>query len=267
MQDAIHILGARGSVPVCDPPFARYGGQTTCFVLRLNGEAVILDAGSGMMELDRCLTPGENRASLLLTHPHADHLLGLPLCPAVLRPDFRLDVYAAARGGLSPEEQVSALLSPPLWPVDPSGLPADIRFHALPEALELGSLTVRSMEGCHPGGVSLLRISGSGKSVVLVTDCTLSEALLPRLTEFASGCDVLLCDGQYTDAEWETRAGFGHSTCRAAAALGKACGARKTVIIHHDPGHTDEMLDAAQAALKAEYPNCTFARAGEEVEL
>lgn len=267
LKNAIHILGARGSVPVCGPAYSRYGGQTTCFFLRLNGEAVILDAGSGMMELDRCLAPGENHAALLLTHPHADHLLGLPLCPAVLRPDFRLDIYAAVHEGRSPKEQVHAYTAPPLWPVTTDSLPGDIRFHELPETLVLGSLTVRSMEGCHPGGVSLLRISGGGRSVVLVTDCTPKDELLPRLTEFARDCDVLLCDGQYSEAEWVTRSGFGHSTFRAAAALGKACNAGKTIIIHHDPGHTDDMLDAAQAAMKTEYPSCIFARAGEEIAL
>ena len=267
MKDTIHILGARGSVPVAGPAFARYGGQTTCFFLRLNGEGVILDAGSGLMELDRCLAPGENRASLLLTHPHADHLLGLPLCPAVLRPGFRLDLYAAEHEGRSAEEQIRAFLSPPLWPVGPDQLPGDIRFHALPDTLALGSLTVRSMEGCHPGGVSLLRISGGGKSVVLVTDCTLRPALLPRLTAFAADCDVLLCDGQYSEEEWKTRSDFGHSTCRAAAELGRACHAGKTLIIHHDPCRTDAMLEAMQASLAEEYPSCTFARAGEEVEL
>ena len=267
LKDAIHVLGARGSVPVCGSSFARYGGQTTCFFLRLNGEAILLDAGSGMMELDGCLLPGEDHASLLLTHPHADHLLGFPLCPAVMRPDFCLDVYAAAHGGLSAEQQVSALMSPPLWPIQPQKLPCTIRFHALPESMALGGVTVKTMEGVHPGGVSLLRISGNGKSVVLITDCTLTDVLLPQLTEFAADCDVLLCDGQYSDEEWESRSGFGHSTYRAAAALGKACRAGRTVIIHHDPGRTDEMLDAAQAALQVEYPNCTFARAGEEITL
>ena len=267
MKDAIHILGARGSVPICGPSFARYGGQTTCFLLRLNGEALILDAGSGLMELESCLLPGENHASLLLTHPHADHLLGFPLCPAVMRPDFCLDVYAAVRNGLSPEDQISAFMSPPLWPITPQKLPCTLRFHALPETLLLGGVTVKTMEGEHPGGVSLFRISGCGKSVVLVTDCTLSAELLPRVTDFAADCDVLLCDGQYSDEEWAARASFGHSTFRAAAEFGKACRAGRTVIVHHDPGHTDAMLDAAQAALQAEYPNCTFARAGEEIEL
>ena len=265
LKNTLHILGARGSVPTGGPDFARYGGQTTCFFLRLGGEAVILDAGSGLMELERCLLPGEDHAAMVLTHPHADHLLGLPLCPAVMRPDFRLELYAAVRGGLSPEAQVRALMSPPLWPVGPDSLPGQIRFHALPEALELGSLSVRSMEGDHPGGVSLLRITGGGRSVVLATDCTLSEALLPRLIQFAEGCDLLLCDGQYCEAEWETRSSFGHSTWRAAAELGRACRAGRTVIVHHDPCRTDEMLDAAQAEIRAEFQSCTFARAGEEI--
>ena len=267
-QDAsVTILGARGSVPVSGGEFLRYGGATTCVLVRLAGQAVVLDAGTGLLELPSRLKDGERRIPLLLSHPHADHLLGLPLCPLLLQPEFRLEVYAARRGGRGAEEQVRTLMSPPLWPIGPEKLPSPPVFHDLPHRLELGGVTVESMEGVHPDGVSLLRLTGGGRRVVFATDCTLTAALLPRLTDFARDCDLLLCDGQYSDAEWSGRAGFGHSTWTAAARLGSACGAGEVRVIHHDPGHTDDELDAAAGELRRIHPNCGFARAGEEVLL
>lgn len=264
---SVTILGARGSVPVSGGEFVGYGGATTCVLVRLAGQCVVLDAGTGLLSLPPLLGSEERRVPLLLSHPHADHLLGLPLCPLLFRPDFRLEVYAARRQGMGAEEQVRALMSPPLWPVGPESLPSPPVFYQLPAQLELGGITVESMEGVHPGGVSLLRLTGGGRRVIFVTDCTLTDGLLPRLTDFARDCDLLLCDGQYSDAEWPDRAEFGHSTWTAAARLGRACGAKQVRVIHHDPARTDRELDAAAAQLRCIHPDCVFARAGEEVLL
>lgn len=264
---SVTILGARGSVPVSGGDFLRYGGATTCVLVRLAGQAVVLDAGTGLMDLPALLGSGEHGVPLLLSHPHADHLLGLPMCPLLFQPDFRLDMYAARRNGLGAEEQARALLSPPLWPVGPECLPSPPAFYDLPPRLEVGPITVESMEGVHPGGVSLLRLTGGGRRVVFVTDCTITESLLPTLTDFARDCDLLLCDGQYSDAEWPSRAGFGHSTWTAAARLGRDSGAKQVRVIHHDPAHTDRQLDAAEEELRRIHLDCTFAHAGEEVLL
>ncbi|MDD6188611.1 MAG: MBL fold metallo-hydrolase [Clostridiales bacterium] len=267
-QDAsVTILGARGSIPVSGEEFLRFGGATTCILIRLAGQAVVLDAGTGLLALPEFLKDEESRISLLLSHPHADHLLGLPLCPLLSRPGFRFDIYAARRGGFGVEEQVRSLMSPPLWPIGPERLPAPPVFYDLPPRLELGSITVDCMEGIHPGGVSLFRLTGGGRRVVFATDCTLTDDLIPTLTEFARDCDLLLCDGQYSDAEWPSRAGFGHSTWTAAARLGRDCGAKQIRVIHHDPSHTDSLLNAAEEELRQIHPNCAFAHVKEEVLL
>lgn len=307
MQSAVIILGARGSVPVSGPSFQKYGCATTCFLLRLNGRSVLVDAGTGLMNLPDAELSAPS-LPLLLTHPHADHLSGLPLCPYVMRSGKRLNVYAARHGGLNGREQVLRLLSPPLWPVTPDQLPAEFRFHDLPPSLDLygehgpercgtqneanssldlygehgagpdsgtnnepgndaGIIHVERMEGIHPGGVSLLRVSGGGKSVVIMTDCTLTKDLCPRAAAFARDCALLLCDGQYSPAEWPRVSGFGHSTWPDAAQFGRLCGARQVRVIHHDPRRTDEELDRAAGELREIHPRCAFAREGEEIVL
>ena len=264
---SVMILGTRGSVPVSGGDFLRYGGATTCVLVRLAGQVIVLDAGTGLMALPGLLGAEEQRVSLLLSHPHADHLLGLPMCPLLFQPGFRMELCAARRDGRGAEEQIRAFMSPPLWPVGPECLPAQLVFRDLPERLELGAVTVDTMEGIHPGGVSLFRLTGGGRRVVFATDCTLTDGLLPSLTDFARDCDLLLCDGQYSDSEWPARSAFGHSTWTAAARLGSACGAKTVRVIHHDPARTDGQLDAAAAELHRIHPNCDFARTGEEVLL
>ena len=112
-----------------------------------------------------------------------------------------------------------------------------------------------------------MKLGVGGKSVVFVPDCELTDGLFPALSEFAGGCTLLLCDGQYSGEEWASRPGFGHSSWNRAIQLGLACGAKKIRIIHHDPFHTDSMLTEAGSRFSALHPDCSFALAREEIEL
>lgn len=266
MNNSVRILGARGSIPVSGPAFSRYGGDTTCVLVRLGGQEILLDAGTGLMSL-----PPETMEApalpLLLTHYHIDHLLGFPLCPYILRPGKRLDIYGMTRHGADAKEAVSRLLSRPLWPVGPEGLPAEMVFHPLPETMDIGPVRVETMEGLHPDGVTLFRLTGDGRSIALVTDCTLTRENLPAVSRFVRDCDLLLCDGQYSEEEWPARSGFGHSTWRMAARLAAASGARQVRILHHDVTHTDEILARADREVRAICPACQLAVQGEEIPL
>ena len=259
-------MGARGSVPVSDPAFARYGGATTSVLVQAGETSIVLDAGTGILRL-----PPEVLANpaltLLLTHAHLDHINGLSMCPYVLCEHNTLDIYAAKQDGADIADVLFKLYSPPVWPVTPDRFSAALRCHALESAFRIGDVQVETMAGVHPGGVQLFRLNVDGKSIVFATDCTLTDSIRPAVVCFAKGCDLLLCDGQYSDAEWPVRKGFGHNTWKVAAQLGVDCGAVCTRIVHHDPSHNDAVLDAAAAEVRTINPNCEFAREGEVIAL
>lgn len=259
----VTLLGVRGSAPACDiARFGKYGCGTVCVLLRMAGETIVLDAGSGLMDLD---VP-EGRCTILLSHAHVDHLLGLPACPKLYEPGFAAAIYAAARGG-GPREQVSALMTPPLWPVGPEAFRAAVAWRPLPEgAFQLGRVEVSHTPGNHPGGVTLFRLSAGGRSMVYATDCELDEATKTALIPFAKGCDLLLCDAQYTDEEYADKAGWGHSAVSMALGFSAACGAKRTVLLHHAPERTDAALDALAETLK-DRPDCALGRQGETFSL
>ncbi|MGN1230471.1 MAG: MBL fold metallo-hydrolase, partial [Anaerotignum sp.] len=85
-EASVRILGTRGSIPVGGKAFQKYGGATTCVLVRLAGQVIVLDAGTGLLSLPSYLKKKENQVSLLLSHPHADHLLGFPMCSLMLEP-------------------------------------------------------------------------------------------------------------------------------------------------------------------------------------
>ena len=263
---SVVILGARGSVPVSAPWYAAYGGATTCVLVRLAEQFIILDAGTGILRLPPDAL-AQQHLTLLLTHVHLDHLNGLSMCPFVMMKDRELDVYASPADGSEIGDVLRKLYCPPVWPVLPEALAASLRYHPLPDAFALGGVRVTTLDGVHPGGVKLIRLSAGGKSVVFATDCTLTEAFYPEAVRFAEGCDLLLCDGQYSAEEFRLRSGFGHNAWLTAAKLGADCGAKQMRVVHHDPSHNDAALDAAEREAQRVNPACRFAHEGEEISL
>ena len=265
-NQTVTILGTRGSVPICGPDYVKYGGATTCVLVRLAGTVIALDAGTGLLKLpaDVLALPTLN---LLLTHVHLDHVLGLPMSPYVMTRGKRVELYAAQRGGMTVYEALKRVYSPPAWPITPDCFAAELALHPVAPEFTVGGVTVRSMEGVHPGGVTLFRLSAGGKSVVFMTDCTITPATRPQLLEFAADCDLLLCDGQYSADEWAGREDFGHSRWIAALHLAADCGAKMLRIVHHDPTHTDAFLDAVAGNIQDHDGAYGFAREGEVITL
>ena len=263
---SVSILGSRGSIPVSGERFTRYGGATCCVAVHTDNTFAVLDAGTGLMELLDYLH-GEKQIHLFLTHCHIDHILGLPLCPAALSSQYQFHIYGADRNECDIASQIRSLMSPPLWPVGPAQLPADFVFHPVRSKMEINGMVIETMEGCHPGGVTVYRLTVNGRRIVYMTDCTITEENRAALLEFCSDCDLLLCDGQYSDEQWLTRSNFGHNRWTQVARFGLECGAKTTRVLHHDPTHSDQTLDRARSEVRTISPACDLAFDREEIIL
>ncbi len=71
---------------------------------------------------------------------------------------------------------------------------------------------------------------------------TLEEDWISGLA-LARDASLLIHDGQYTDAEYPDHIGWGHSSLSHAISFARRSGARRTVLFHHDPMHSDAQLD------------------------
>ncbi len=263
----MRLLGVRGTLPVHGPEFVRFGGATSCVLLRAGGETIILDAGTGLSGRDWDNFFPEKRCTLLITHSHVDHLMGFPVFPPLFDPTVTCGIYLRTRQERTARAQIEALMSPPLWPVDTGSMGAELSFHDVPPAFSIGPVAVETMESCHPGGSSIYKLSLDGVSVVYATDYEPESDAPEDFCAFARGCTLLLLDAQYTQEEYSHTRGFGHSTIPRSAQIARACGARQTLLIHHDPKRTDSQLLALETAVRTQYANVRFGRGGEEVLL
>lgn len=264
---SVRLLGVRGTVPVHGPEFTRFGGGTSCVLLKAGGRGIILDAGTGLSaRAFRDFYSGK-QFSILISHAHADHLMGFPVFTPFFDPGCQCDVYLRTRADHTARQQIETLMAPPLWPVRTDAFRAELTFHDVPETFRLGPVRVDTLESCHPGGSVIYKLSYGGVSVVYATDYEPQSAAPRDFCTFAKGCSLLMIDAQYTDEEYPKYRGFGHSTLERSAEIARRCEAAQTILVHHDPGRTDSQLLNLEETLQKAYPDIRLGRAGEEVIL
>ncbi|MBR1691512.1 MAG: MBL fold metallo-hydrolase [Lachnospiraceae bacterium] len=257
---SVTFLGTRGSVPVNGKEYERYGGATSCVRVLAGNEEIYLDAGSGIVQ---ARPEQDTHITVLFSHLHLDHVQGLPFFPALAQAGRPIALYAADREGISGQEAIDRLFSPPLWPCRISDYPAEVSFHPLQSRFSIGSVPVTTMPSFHPGGATIYRLAYQGKSLVYATDFEHTGEKIQELIRFAQDADLLIYDGQYTQEEYEKRKGYGHSTASVGGEIAAAARVKQFFITHHDPRHTDDWF----MQMERQNPQITYAKDGEEILL
>ena len=261
----LSVLGVRGSMPIEGKAFELYGGATTCFKIQAGNEEIYLDAGSGIVNAKPL---PDSRITILLTHMHLDHIVGLPFFSALAQKNRPIDIYAQERSGLNTQAAIDKLISPPFWPLTVGAYPANINFLALPKnSFSIGAVKIDFMEGNHPQGSTIYRLTCAGKSLVCATDFEHTAESCAALADFAKDCDLLLYDAQYLETEYDKYRGYGHSTPTAGLAVADKARAKKILFVHHDPRRDDESLKTMEREAVKLNENAAFAKIGEEIFL
>jgi ribonuclease BN (tRNA processing enzyme) len=81
------------------------------------------------------------------------------------------------------------------------------------------------------------------------------------------GADLVIYDSTYTDAEFPSKRGWGHSTWQEGVRLVKMAGARRLAIFHHDPDHEDHFMEDVEASALSAWPGCFVARDNMRINL
>jgi ribonuclease BN (tRNA processing enzyme) len=257
----VRIWGSRGSIASPGAATARYGGNTSCVEVRLkDGSLLMLDVGTGArllgVELMRDPPPAIH---LLLTHLHVDHLEGLGFFAPIWSPDTELHIYGPRSPVQSLDERIAMYFSPPLFPVHLNDVPANVTFHDAEGEWQIGDGRISAQPILHPGPTVGYRIEDDDRVLTYLTDHepalgTDLERVAPEWisgSSLAFGADVLLHDCQYTDDEYGSKVGWGHTSVSQVALFADKAKVDRLILFHHDPMRSDDEIDAMVAAVQA----------------
>jgi phosphoribosyl 1,2-cyclic phosphodiesterase len=267
---SFRVWGCRGSLPVPGAATLRYGGETSCYELRgSDGARLVVDCGSGMRSLGDTMMAEGPPATLdvLISHLHFDHLIGLGFFAPLLTGRTRVTLHAA----MEPELLAAALgrlYGPPLWPVR---IPGDFPVGTLrigAGMTRVGPAEVTHFPLSHPGGATGYRMALGGIVVCTVTDHEHGDATLDAAVRTAvQDADLMIYDAAYTDAEYESRRGWGHSTWEEAARVAASANVRNTLLVHHSTQADDAGMDAKALPTAGPGRSLVLARDGMVIEL
>ena len=264
---------------------ATYGGNTTCVEVRVGGELVILDMGTGLRELGlglmgETIKKGGLKGTILQSHVHWDHIQGYPFWPQLYMPRAAFRNDFAFYGGLDWEKSLHLALrdqmSSPMFPVphleiEQTGMRMGFNTVHDGKKIEIRTQGDDDMHGPTPAARTVLcrklnhpqetygyRLEYGGKILVFATDHEPYGGKEPHrgLLALAKDADVFITDCQYTLDEYDgaggkvQKHGWGHSYPEYIARVADMAKVKKVVTTHHDPQASDVRIEEIARAVE-----------------
>jgi phosphoribosyl 1,2-cyclic phosphodiesterase len=299
----VRFWGVRGSYPVPGPRTVRYGGNTACVEVQAGVHTIILDAGTGIINLGaellmRARANGNKPlvATLFFSHMHHDHTQGFPFFRPAYAGASTLHILGPKVFQSDLEETLSHAMLPPSFPISLDDLaslkimrnigesnivllghtPSDVRvLNLYHNEIDTSPdiVRVRTYHSyAHPkNGVNIYHISWRGKSVVYATDTEGYVQNDQRLVKFAQNADLLIHDAQYRHEDYvdlnNPKQGWGHSTPEMACAVAREANVKQLVLFHHEPTYDDNKVAEIERHAQTMHANTCAAYEGLEIRI
>ena len=259
----ISLWGARGDVSVVRPQTRQYGVNTLCVQIECDGaDTLILDGGIGLHWLGNTLLAesfgsGKGTAHIFFSHTNWSHIQGVPFFVPLLIPGN--SIYLYGRGGSYGTQKILCdQMSPAYCPVPnffDNAIGADVKVSDLTESpIRLKSLLVEYAEiGQFHGSPRLgYRISDEANTIAYIPAIEYSDDAVRTVAHtLANDADLLIHDAYYSDEEYQTQQGRGHSCPRQALEVAQSTSAKRLLLFNHHPERTDQALDDAASTLNS----------------
>ena len=260
----VKFWGVRGSIPTPGVKYIKYGGNTPCVEMRLpDNKLFIFDAGTGIRELGSMISSGEEKvkAYIFLSHFHWDHIQGLPFfIPSYINGN-EIIILGMDMKDVRLDKIISDQMESIYFPIKLQSLSAQIKFQIISEgSLIIDGVRVDTMYLNHPGQAMGFVVSWGKVKICYFTDNELVPKLATKnsnlkyksdtkekILKLISGADLLIHDAQYTDEEYKTKVGWGHSSFSEVLSLAREGSVHRLALFHHDPDHFDEKIDVLVA--------------------
>jgi phosphoribosyl 1,2-cyclic phosphodiesterase len=204
--------------------------------------------------------------------------------------NFQIIVYGPPARDKSLKDLFKFQMNSEYFPVPLGDLNAQIVMQEVREPFRLDDLQITSFYMNHPAMTLAFKIFDGEKTFVFATDnepyrYTLHAArkdplaaqygaeLDQKFVDFITGADVVVCDAQYTQEEYRSKIGWGHSPIESVVEFAIKAHVKQLALFHHDPSHDDAAIDAivlhAQRliSLQKSSVQCFGAAEGMEIKL
>lgn len=283
-EAVIRFWGVRGTLPVPGEKAVHYGGNTNCVTLSLGKKHFfIFDAGTGIKKLSNHLIHQKKfpiAAKIFISHPHYDHINGIPFFVPLYMKGNEFDFYGSPYGEMNLEKIISGQMDSIYFPITVKEFSAKIGFHDLKEeTFNIDEVQIQTMQLNHPGPCLGYRVQYNNKVFCYITDHELYLENMPyynqyevdRLIQFIRDADVLVMDSTYNDAEYVAKIGWGHSCVSRVVDVADKAKVKLLCLYHHDPDQLDKDIDyklsEAQKILTSRQSKtkCIAPREGEKI--
>ena len=130
MEDfKIKFRGVRGSYPVPQSDFLKYGGNTACVEIQVGGHLIILDAGTGLISLgnelmQKYIESGTTitdrtpvKCTILLSHIHQDHIQGLQFYKPLFSANSTINLFGLNSNEENLKDTLKTILFDKVFPL------------------------------------------------------------------------------------------------------------------------------------------------------
>lgn len=250
----VTFWGVRGSLSSPGPKTAKYGGNTPCVEINWGNTTIICDAGTGIRALGLSMMKRSHskRTTILFSHIHFDHVIGLPFFEPIYERKNRFDLICPKYKAPALKKALGKLISPPYFPVNILRSGAKLYFKSFRKNLHvLKDVRIESFKCNHPDGSYAFKFHfPDGKTLVHVSDNEPSKSKYKSLLKWIKNADLLIHDAQYSQRQYKKKMGWGHSPYTYPVKLAHEANVKRLVLFHYDPASTDKELDVIRKKLK-----------------
>lgn len=136
----IKFRGVRGSYPKADKNFLDFGGNTSSVELRCGKQLIIIDAGTGIIDIGQDVTKEikdkekqAHCATIFLSHIHQDHIQGLPFYKPLFNPLSKINLFGLNTPKEDLKDSLKTFLFDKAFPLGLDEIKSDFKIYNFAE--------------------------------------------------------------------------------------------------------------------------------------
>lgn len=297
----VKFRGTRGSYPTAKENYLKYGGNTACVEVRCGEQLIILDAGTGIIDvgvdeiknsiISEIKKP--HQATIFLSHIHQDHIQGLQFYRPLFIPSSTINLFGLNTSEENLKDTLKTILFDKVFPLGIDEIRSNFNINNFTQNdvivisqngdIKLFDISDENIKrdqddivitACktmaHPkNGCLSIKVEYKGKSLVYATDKESYVGADKKFIQFAHMCDCLIHDAQYTYQDYvnpiQPKQGYGHSTFEMAIETAILAKAKKLFFFHYDPDYDDNKLSMLEGEFSKNNENVLFAKENFEI--